>query len=328
MNVREVWYSASSAATSLGLAPPLISIIITHYNYSSHLRGALKSIFDQTHKNWECVVVDDASSAEHRTTLSQIIEEINDSRIKLLQLDHNGGQVPAFFAGLEKTDGNFVCLLDPDDRYAPTFFQESLDAHCNLDVMCPILSTEQILVTKHGVIGAGLCANLHISMMPRAGKCFEIPRNETPQLFYIPSSVAGWHWTSTSALMFRRAALDYLKPRKSLPFKRCADGYLAQGAHLLGGTLFLKRGLVYRMLHSSNSWIAEQVYASSQNKQRTTAEHWTKVAREEAIEAIKMNGLAPAEDQKTNTKIRSARVRRRLARWKRSLQKRIHSKPA
>ena len=49
--------------------------------------------------------------------------------------------------------------------------------------------------------------------------------------------------------MFRRAALNLMRPYRPLGYKIQADAYLAQGAHLLGGTLFLTKPLIYRGIH-------------------------------------------------------------------------------
>lgn len=328
---------------------PLISVIVTHYNYSGHVRDAILSILDQTHENWECVIVDDASDAAHRDALKTIVDEINDRRVTILPLDENGGQVPSFFAGLGQTTGDFVCLLDPDDRYAETFLEEALAIHLGAGVMCPILSTDQYLITERGVIGAGLRAEFHIAAMRQQGKFLEVCESEKPRLLYIPAKTRGWHWTSTSAMMFRRAALNYLKPSKKLAYRGCADGYLAQGMHRLGGTLFLQKALVYRTLHASNAWISSDIYASSQDKQREGAQQWSPQALLDAIESIRANGLpnferepeksqeqprekAPEKPQANpqvtkapgNNEIQGRRgVGRHLDRWQRSIRKRI-----
>lgn len=306
---------------------PLISIIITHYNYAEYVQEAISSIINQTHNNWECVVVDDASELSQRTKLAMIVESFGDNRIRLEQHATNKGQVPAFFTGMSKTTGDFVCLLDPDDRYAPTFLEEALAAHMYIGVMCPILSTEQILVTDRGVIGSGLRGDIGIAMARNIGRYFALDLPEKPRLLYIPATQRGWHWTSTSAMMFRRAALNYLRPIKSLAYKGCADGYLGQGAHVLGGTLFLQKGLVYRTIHSRNDWITAEIYSSFQNKQRPGAFQWAKVAFDDAVEAIRANGLPEIEQARVEKEIVGRRrgIRRHIARWRQSLSKRLAS---
>src|SRR5262245_48170221 len=75
---------------------PLVSIVVTHFNYSDHVTDALRCILDQTHDNWECVIVDDASLPAHRHALERILEEIGSPKIRLILLTENGGQIPAF----------------------------------------------------------------------------------------------------------------------------------------------------------------------------------------------------------------------------------------
>jgi len=244
------------------LGGPLISIVVTHYNYSDFVKDALESLVNQTYKNWECVVVDDASQPRHRTNLETIISGFADERIRLHCHSTNMGQVPSFFTGVSKTTGDFVCLLDPDDRYASTFLEDALTTHLDAGILCPLVSTDQILATKRGVIGSGLRANFRIATARPVGNYFELEPSQQPRVFYIPAKVPGWHWTSTTALMFRRAALNYLRPHKPLAYKGCADGYLAQGAHVLGGTLFLQKPLVFRTLHEKNSWISDEIFSS------------------------------------------------------------------
>lgn len=41
---------------------PLVSIIVTSYNHSAFLEEALDSVFNQTWKNTEVIIVDDAST--------------------------------------------------------------------------------------------------------------------------------------------------------------------------------------------------------------------------------------------------------------------------
>ncbi|SFV27552.1 glycosyltransferase family 2 protein [Hyphomicrobium facile] len=318
--VREKWHK------------PLVSVVVTYRNYSAYVEGALRSLLDQTHKNWECVVVDDASDSPHRERLTSIVGELNDSRIKIHQLSENVGQVPSFFAGVEQTTGNFICLLDPDDRYAETFLEEALGAHLNVGVMCPIVSTEQFLMTERGVIGSGLRGDLYTAGMRPYGKYLEARKPEKPRILFVWASIPGWHWTSSSAMMFRRAALKYLKPNRKLVYKGCADGYLAQGAHALGGTLFLQKPLVYRMLHASNAWIDADIYASGQDMQRKGAHRWSEQAFTDAIEAIRHNGLPefrrdppkePAPPPKKIEVPQQRGMRRHLERWRKSIRKRV-----
>jgi glycosyltransferase involved in cell wall biosynthesis len=296
---------------------PLVSIIVTHFNYSDHIEDALLSLLDQTHENWECVVIDDGSDPAHVLAVEAIIEKIASPKITLVRMEENAGQIPAFFAGLSYTSGEFVCLLDPDDRYDDAFLEAALAAHLNPVTFCPIVSTDQRLLTASGAITGVYAAHSlksahqrHPDAVATLGAFMGVGGYD---LLYFPAERAGWLWTSTSAMMFRRAALHYLRPHKVLSYRGSADSYLAQGAHLLGGTLFVDKPLVYRTVHASNAWLTEHVFSMSQNKKKTYGEERSRQCRADAIEATAANGAPP---------LYKARPKGLLAKWRRSFDKR------
>ena len=292
---------------------PLVSIIITHHNYSDFITDAIRSVLDQTHSNWELVIVDDASSPEHRRRLEDILSTISDDRIRYLPLAENVGQVPAFFAGFDQTNGDFVCLLDPDDRYAETFLEETLAVHLNEVVSCPIASTDQRLLTENGLISGGYRANMKLRECEKKNGVFLI-ENQPYRTYYIPANIHGWHWSTTSAMMFRRAAVNYLRPHKPLPFKRAFDAYMAKGSHMLGGTLFYTKPLIYRMIHGRNSWHTNQFYSSFQQRKVSHA-----VAPGEIVDILAREALL-----RNNAPSQLPPVKRPLlSKWRRSILKRL-----
>jgi glycosyltransferase involved in cell wall biosynthesis len=295
---------------------PLVSIIITHFNYSDHISDALRCILDQTHENWECVVVDDASGANHLQALQRIHEEIGSPKIRLVLLTENGGQIPAFYAGLDATSGDFVCLLDPDDRYAPTFLEEALSAHLNGTLYCPIVSTDQYLLGPHGIM-TGCYTGHNRGLIKMENNAREIPCDTLARLLFFPKTQGGWPWSSTSAMMFRRAALNLIRPRKKLAYRRAADSYLANGAHLLGGSLFLTKPLLYRGVHSGNGWLSSAVFSLGQNRKRPEGESRHAECIRDVVEAICANG-AGEELQKRSKRTLGQRLRSStLKRWRR-----------
>lgn len=313
---------------------PLVSIIVTHHNYSDYLAGALSSVCDQSHADWECIVVDDASDRLHADAAGAIVSAISKTNIKFLPLSENVGQIPAFYAGLAHTTGAFVCLLDPDDRLEPTFLEEALAAHLNPFVYSPILSTEQILVSPEGTALTGIYTGVPLMRLGQGNK-WPLPLPSSPQpelLYYSPQKPAPF--ASTSSLMLRRAALDLLKPPAPLAYKGSADSYFGQGAHQLGGTLFLTKALVRRTAHTSNAWLSSQVLSNTQDRARLDSPHRNnfRLCRTDVITAIKANGgghllfaATPAEKSKSGL----VRALRRMAfldpqfiaKWKRSIAK-------
>jgi glycosyltransferase involved in cell wall biosynthesis len=293
---------------------PLVSIIVTHYNYSTHIRDALLSLLDQTHPNWECVVVDDDSDQEHWAALQAIVAEINSPKIKLTRRHFNGGQIPAFYTGLHITTGEFVCLLDPDDRYAEGFISQMVDAHLNEAVYCAMVSSDQCIISGGKCI-TGIYGGYNAKLIDKEGI---VPSAIPYRLVYSPAQNPRSRWTSTSAIMFRRPALELMEPRKVLGYKGSADSYFAQGAHRLGGSLYINQPLVYRQAHADNAWLTSEIFALTQDKRRPdgTKEYGERLR--DVLEAIKANGGEHHLQLATNGGKRTL-----IGRLKRSLEKRL-----
>jgi glycosyltransferase involved in cell wall biosynthesis len=88
---------------------PLFSIIVPTYNRPVLLRDALRSVMSQTIRDFECLVVDDASPRP--------VDQINDDRFKVIRRDENGGPAAAFNTGLSRARGEFVAFLGDDDLF-------------------------------------------------------------------------------------------------------------------------------------------------------------------------------------------------------------------
>lgn len=94
-----------------------ISVIMPCYNAAAFIEGALSSLQAQTHKDWECLVVDDCSTDRSVEAVEAIAK--SDPRIRLLRLALNQGPGGARNAGLSAAKGDWITLLDADDLYEP-----------------------------------------------------------------------------------------------------------------------------------------------------------------------------------------------------------------
>ena len=97
----------------------LFSVIIPLYNKAPYVRKAIKSVIEQTYKEWELVVVDDGSTDGS----GKIVCEFTDSRISLVKQD-NAGVSTARNRGVAESTAPYICFLDADDWWEPTFLKE------------------------------------------------------------------------------------------------------------------------------------------------------------------------------------------------------------
>ncbi|MBR1942432.1 glycosyltransferase family 2 protein [bacterium] len=86
-----------------------VSFIVTSYNYSMYIEETIQSIKNQSYKDFEIIVVDDAS----KDSSIAILE--NTDGIKLIKHSENKGQLAAIITGLKEAKGDFISIIDSDD---------------------------------------------------------------------------------------------------------------------------------------------------------------------------------------------------------------------
>lgn len=93
----------------------LVSIITPMYNAEEYISYAIESVLNQEYQNWEHLVIDDGSSD---TSIEIVKKYANiDKRIKLIQLEENGGVASARNYGLKIARGEYIAFLDSDDMW-------------------------------------------------------------------------------------------------------------------------------------------------------------------------------------------------------------------
>lgn len=93
----------------------LVSVVLTAYDGRRFIGEAIQSILDQTYRNLELIIVDDASTDD---TVA-VIEGFRDSRIRLIRNAANQGISISRNIGIRAARGSFIAAHDQDDRSAP-----------------------------------------------------------------------------------------------------------------------------------------------------------------------------------------------------------------
>ena len=103
------------------------SIIVPLYNKALYVRRTLESIEAQTFRDYEVIVVDDGSTDNSLAVVKEFVERIDDrcidDRWSILS-QANAGVAAARNNGVAKSKGEYVCFLDADDWWEPTYLEE------------------------------------------------------------------------------------------------------------------------------------------------------------------------------------------------------------
>ena len=90
---------------------PLVSIILPTYNRANVIKGAIKSVLNQTYKNLELIIIDDGSTDE----TEDIIKGMKDKRIRYFKYVQNRGVSYARNKGILLAKGSLIAFQDSDD---------------------------------------------------------------------------------------------------------------------------------------------------------------------------------------------------------------------
>lgn len=98
------------------------SVIIPLYNKESYIERTLRSVEDQTFGDYELIVVDDGSTDRSYDVAKQEMGSENPNRRIVRQ--KNSGVAVARNVGVSLAKGEYICFLDSDDWWEPTFLEE------------------------------------------------------------------------------------------------------------------------------------------------------------------------------------------------------------
>jgi glycosyltransferase involved in cell wall biosynthesis len=114
---------AAGASDTAGTSPA-VSVVVPAYNVASFIAEALESVYAQTFKDYEVIIVNDGSPDTEE--LERALAPYRGRLVYLRQ--ENAGPSAARNAGIRRARGRYVALLDGDDEWLPTYLEEQLEA--------------------------------------------------------------------------------------------------------------------------------------------------------------------------------------------------------
>jgi len=221
---------------------PLVTVVVTNYNYEKFIYACLESIARQTYRSFKCLVVDDCSSDSSPQIVTEFVaSQLADGRFSLIRHEENLGQMGGFLTGLQHAEGPFIVYVDADDLLLEDFLAVHVDVHAGRCEPVAFTSSNQYQINGNGEVLGGTHPDL------RAKGHF---RYVTSRSIHEPF----WVWATTSSMMFRKSVLDLLVDSESGKFRICADNYICHFANLIGGSLIIPTKLGCYRRHGRNNF--------------------------------------------------------------------------
>jgi O-antigen biosynthesis protein len=172
---------------------PLVTVVITSYNYGRFIADAVDSILSQTFKDLEIIVVEAGSSeADSRFAVAAL----NHAKLRVLMRGSAQSVGANRNWGISQARGKYICCLDADDTLAPTYIEKCiylLERH-DFDVVSSAMQyigqeSGQLDILRQPDLGALLetnqvltCAVFRRSLWERAGGFRDANRSVSGQV--------------------------------------------------------------------------------------------------------------------------------------------------
>lgn len=229
---------------------PLVTVIMPCYNASATIATALRSLQQQSWKNLEILVVDDASTDDSAELIAKLAAQ--DNRITLLRHQVNQGAYAARNSALAVAKGHFITIHDCDDWSHPQKIERQ---------------TSTLLASRHAVA----CVSHWVRCTPEVNVTTWrqeeswTHRNVSSLMFrrLVLRKLGFWDKVSVNAdteyyyrilKRFGTAAIAEVMPGIPLAFGRVDAQSLTQQSHSHLRTQYLENGLRRRYHEAAQQW--------------------------------------------------------------------------
>jgi predicted O-linked N-acetylglucosamine transferase (SPINDLY family)/glycosyltransferase involved in cell wall biosynthesis len=129
---KEIVALRSALKTLAGEPPeptaPRFSVVITCYNYGKYLRECVRSVANQTFRNFELIIVNDGSTDDSLAVAEACLKEFSALKITIVDQPNSGQPALSRNAGITRAKGEFILPIDADDRIAANYLEEAFKA--------------------------------------------------------------------------------------------------------------------------------------------------------------------------------------------------------
>lgn len=142
---------------------PLVSVLVTNYNYERYIKQTIESILNQTYKNIELIIIDDGS-----TDGSMDVINTYKGKAKIIQQKTNRGAVVTRNNALSHVSGDFFIFIDADDTITDTFISKMVNVALkdDLDVVYCDLLLDGLHRRKMSIPDQGIETLVNFSPIP------------------------------------------------------------------------------------------------------------------------------------------------------------------
>ena len=268
---------------------PLVSIIITNYNYGRFLPNAIDSALGQGYPGVEVIVVDDGSTDNSRDVMNCYGQRI------LPIFKQNGGQGSAMNAGFYQSHGDIVIFLDSDDMLLTNTVQHVVDAYRDKPEAAKIMYRLEVIDANGQRLG-DLRPYDHLPL--QSGSLQK-------HVLMFPFDMV---WMATSGNSFSASVLRQILPIPEREYPILADYYLSLLTPLFGPVVFLQDVGAFYRIHGHNNHENTRRIDLGRIRRTVTYSITTSVYIRQFAEQLHLDGCPPPDRELLSVSLISERM--------------------
>ena len=183
-----------------------VAVIVRTKDRPILLRRAIRSVLDQTFKDWLLVIVNDGGNPENVELVTDAVADELAGRFLVLHNPVSLGMQTASNVGIGSCDSDFIIIHDDDDTWKPTFLARTvshLDEFGWNPKLCGVITWSEVIVEE-------LCEDGDVKMLSRF-----IFNDKLHTISLMDLAVENCF--PPISFLFRRAALDIVGPFDQQP---------------------------------------------------------------------------------------------------------------
>jgi glycosyltransferase involved in cell wall biosynthesis len=195
---------------------PKVSIIVPNYNHAPYLHKRLDSIYNQTYRDFEVILLDDCSTDESKTILASYAEKPN--TIFVANESNSGSVFKQWQKGVSLSHGNYIWIAESDDFASSDFLEKLVELLDQNPEVGLAYSQSWLVNSQDTVIGDGRCWTDDLDNERWSNGFINNGRDEINQFLLYKNTIP-----NASAVLIRRSALDISGGIIDEPFRLCGD---------------------------------------------------------------------------------------------------------
>lgn len=240
---------------------PLVTIIVPNFNHADYLTQRLESIFSQTYDNFEVILLDDQSTDNSLTILSDFAARYPEKVRTIFNEVNSGGVFRQWEKGISAAKGDLIWIAESDDWASPNF----------LETLVPFFQNEGVQLAFTRTVFMDASGEQQIWSMEEYLHEFKPERwqhgwvETAPDIVRDVFSVANIIPNASSAIFRRFDRLDVLEIEQWRGMRTCGDWMFYLNAIRGGMLAYSPDARNYYRIHPKNTSVsshrADQFYA-------------------------------------------------------------------